>query len=130
MPGRRSTWCTGGGNYGWNVTEGFSCFSPSRGCDETDLEQPVVDYGRQFGCSVTGGYVYRGAAFPSLRGAYVYADFCSGIVWGLQRDGPDVTFNEIVAETDLNISSFGEDEGGELYATAFDGLVYRVRPAG
>ena len=115
-----------GGNYGWNVTEGTRCFQPSSGCDTSGLQAPVIDYGHNQGCSVTGGYVYRGQEQPSLRGVYLYADFCSGIVWGLRHDGQELVDARIVAEPDVNVSSFGEDAAGELYVTGFDGVVCRV----
>lgn len=79
------------------------------------------------GCSVTGGYVYRGAADTALRGAYLYADFCSGAIWGLRHDGGGMTDQRLLLDTSLGIVSFGEDAAGELYITAFDGQVYRVR---
>ncbi|MBI4328886.1 MAG: PQQ-dependent sugar dehydrogenase [Chloroflexi bacterium] len=116
-----------GGNYGWNMLEGDLCFRPSSGCDRTRLEPPVLAYGRDLGCSVTGGYVYRGAASHALRGVYVYADFCSGRLWGLRYDSQAITVQRELARTGLQIASFGEDEAGELYILAFDGGVYRVR---
>lgn len=80
-----------GRNYGWNVMEGFHCFQPSNGCNQEGLELPVFEYGRDDGCSVTGGYVYRGSRLPSLYGAYVYGDFCTGKIWALRYDGTKVT---------------------------------------
>ena len=115
-----------GGNYGWNVMEGADCFEPSRNCRREGLELPVWDYDHSLGCSVTGGYVYRGQAIPWLQGAYVYGDFCSGFVWGLRYDGARVTEHALLLDSGLNISSFGEDDAGELYVTAFDGVVYRI----
>ena len=76
-----------GGNYGWNVLEGTHCFSPKTGCDPTGKALPVLEYPINGGCSVIGGYVYRAAAIPSLAGAYVYGDFCSGKVSALRYDG-------------------------------------------
>ena len=111
-------------NYGWSVMEGRECFSPPQGCDASDLEPPVTQYGRDGGCSVTGGYVYRGTRLPALRGAYVYGDFCSGRVWALRHDGSEVTEGGLVADTDLPISSFGVDGAGELYVLSLDGGVY------
>ena len=76
---------------------------------------------------MTGGYVYRGQAIPWLQGAYVYGDFCSGLIWGLRYDGVMVTEQALLLDSGLNISSFGEDEAGELYVTVFfDGGVYRI----
>ena len=79
-----------GGNYGWNVMEGSRCFRSSS-CTADDFEPPVAEYGRDLGCSITGGYVYRGQRLPELRGVYLYADYCSGRIWGLRHDGERVT---------------------------------------
>ncbi len=115
-----------GGNYGWTVMEGSECFEPARNCRRDGLELPVWEYDHSLGCSVTGGYVYRGQAIPWLQGAYVYGDFCSGFIWGLRYDGNEVTQQALLLDSGLNVSSFGEDEDGELYVTAFDGGVYRI----
>ena len=114
-----------GRNYGWTVMEGYECFNPSTGCGEADLEPPVAVYSHEEGCSVTGGYVYRGQRLPSLYGAYVYGDFCSGKIWALRYDGAQVTEHIEVAETDLSISSFGQGREGEMYILSFDGRIYR-----
>ena len=113
-----------GGNYGWNVMEGSHCFRRER-CDSRGLEMPVAEYGRDGGCSVTGGYVYRGRRLPSLYGAYLYGDFCSGKIWALRRDGAAVTEQMLIADTGLSISSFGEDPSGEVYVLTFEGAIYR-----
>ena len=113
-------------NYGWNVMEGRSCFRPSAGCDQTGLEQPIWQYGRSDGCSVTGGYVYRSRGLPSLMGAYLYGDFCSGKIWGLRYDGVAVTEHALVAESNLNITSFGQDLGGNLYILSRNEGIYRL----
>ncbi len=113
-----------GRNYGWNLMEGSKCFRPTN-CDTRGLEMPVAEYGRDGGCSVTGGYVYRGSRQPALYGAYLYADFCSGKIWALRHDGAAVTEQMLIADTGLSISSFGEDESGEVYVLTFEGAVYR-----
>ena len=117
-----------GGNYGWNVAEGSHCYPPSRSaCDRSDMLPPVVEYPLERGtCSVTGGYVYRGSRLPALAGVYVYADFCGGQVWALRFDGREVAERALVADTGLQIPSFGEGPDGELYILAFDGRVYRL----
>ncbi len=115
-------------NYGWNIMEGGACHSPPQGCDASGLEPPVAEYGRDGGCSVTGGHVYRGHRVPALRGAYVYGDFCSGKVWALRHDGQAVAEHALLADTDLRISSFGVDEAGELYLLSFDGGIYMLAP--
>ena len=112
-------------NYGWNVMEGSHCYR-REGCDTRGLELPVVEYGRDGGCSVTGGYVYRGRRLPSLYGAYLYGDFCSGKIWALRHDGAAVTEQMLIADTGLSISSFGEDASGEVYVLTFEGAVYRL----
>ncbi len=114
-----------GGNYGWDVMEGFHCFEPRTNCDQTGLVMPVWEYPHSQGGSVTGGYVYRGPSAPSLAGRYVYADFVSGRIWALTYENGQAE-NEDLFDTNLNISSFGIDEDGELYVLAFDGNVYRL----
>lgn len=112
-----------GGNYGWNVMEGSRCFN-SASCNADDFEPPVTEYGRDAGCSITGGYVYRGQRLPELRGVYLYADFCSGRIWGLRRDGERVTEQAQLARAGFQVPSFGEDGAGEVYVLGFDGGVY------
>ena len=110
-------------NYGWNIMEGDECYA--RSCDERGLELPIAVYGRDDGCSITGGYVYRGSRFPSLYGAYVYGDFCSGKIWALRYDGSRVTESIQIADTKIRISSFAEDTDGELYILDLEGEIYR-----
>ena len=105
--------------------EGSKCFRPTN-CDTRGLEMPVAEYGREGGCSVTGGYVYRGRRLPTLYGAYLYADFCSGKIWALRHDGAAVTEQMLVADTGLSISSFGEDASGEVYVLTFEGAIHRL----
>ncbi len=114
----------GGENYGWNVMEGFHCYNADS-CDESGLVLPIAEYPHSEGNSVTGGYVYRGAAIPELVGQYVYGDFGSGRVWRAQQQNGEWT-NEPLLESGLNIASFGEDEAGELYVVAINGGVYRL----
>ncbi len=103
----------GGENYGWNVMEGEHCFG-SANCNQQGLVLPVAEYNHSLGCSITGGFVYRGQRYPDLRGIYFYADYCSGRIWGLRRAGADWE-SQLLLETNLSISSFGEDEAGEIY---------------
>ena len=112
-------------NYGWKIMEGGHCFESSA-CDRTGLEMPVAEYGREGGCSVTGGYVYRGSRLPSLYGAYVYGDYCTGRIWALRHDGEEVTEQMQIVDSSLRIPSFGEDAAGELYVLSFDGKIYRL----
>ncbi len=114
----------GGENYGWNEMEGAHCFR-SGDCDPASFVLPIAEYGRDGGCTVVGGYVYRGAAFPSLQGAYFFADYCSGKIWSLRENGGAWDMEEVL-QTNLSISSFGEDQAGELYLVDFGGTVYQV----
>lgn len=114
----------GGENYGWSQMEGMHCFRA--GCSTAGLTLPVAEYNHTLGCSVTGGFVYRGAASPSLRGLYFYADYCSGRLWTLERQGSNWV-NTLALNTGYSITTFGEDEMGELYAAnAQNGILYRV----
>jgi len=112
-----------GGNYGWNLREGLHRFGSADAGKPTDpFIDPVVEYGRDDGVSVTGGYVYRGAD-PTLRGVYLYADYAMGTIWGLRRraDGT-IVGPEVVARRPRSlISSFGEANDGTLYVTTFEG---------
>jgi glucose/arabinose dehydrogenase len=115
-----------GKNYGWNIMEGSQCYEPPSDCDTRGLVLPVYEYDHSRGSSVTGGYVYHGESLPMLEGIYVYADFVSGNIWGLAYTPQETARNFILAETGLNISSFGLDADGELYFTAFDGNIYQL----
>lgn len=114
-----------GGNYGWRLREGKHAFKDD-GARKEPLEEPVAEYGREIGGSVTGGHVYRGKRFPALEGTYVFADFVSGTFLGLRREGTSVVGPNIILEQPKNISSIAADLDGELYALAFDGHVYRI----
>jgi glucose/arabinose dehydrogenase len=116
-----------GGNYGWNVQEGFECFR-AQTCDASTLLPPVLQYGRGDGVSVTGGYVYRGRQLGELYGAYVYGDFGSRKVWAIRHDGTAITDSALVLTAPVNITSFGEDEAGELYVLGYDGRIFRFLP--
>jgi glucose/arabinose dehydrogenase len=115
-------------NYGWNPTEGTECYL-EEGCDTTGFTLPVMEYPHDFGCSVTGGYVYRGEGMPDLQGQYLFADFCSGLLWsGSSDDGETWTMSAPVG-TGLGISTFGEDADGNLYVTDLGGGgVYLIVP--
>ena len=117
----------GGENYGWKVMEGLYCFQPGPDCNAPRFTPPIAVYGRGGGCSVTGGYVYRGAAYPALVGAYVFGDYCSGLVWTLRRDADGAWRMTLRGELDARITSFGEDEAGEIYITDDGGRVLRLR---
>jgi glucose/arabinose dehydrogenase len=117
-----------GVNYGWRVMEGAHCFRPSSGCVRTGKTLPLTEYRHSNGrCSITGGYVYRGTAYPDLVGAYFFADYCSGEIWFVDRRASRGVTPIRAIDTRAQITSFGEDEAGELYVTAAGGTVYRVR---
>jgi glucose/arabinose dehydrogenase len=114
-----------GGNYGWRPMEGRACYDPSSGCESPEFIMPIAQYEHGGGrCSVTGGYVYGGSAVSELTATYVFGDYCSGeiLTW---RDGEQT----VLVDTDMLISSFGEDAAGELYVVDLDGAVYRLEDA-
>jgi glucose/arabinose dehydrogenase len=114
-----------GANYGWNTMEGSLCFA-NPACSSVGLTLPVTEYLHGSGdCSVTGGYIYRGSN-AALKGIYLYGDFCSGRIWGLRRNGA-VFENRLLIDTTFQISTFGEDESGELYVADYaTGNIYRI----
>lgn len=117
----------GGENYGWRRMEGTHCFSPPSGCNPGDLVLPVIEYNHSGGaCSVTGGYVYRGASSPRLQGMYIYGDYCNGRIWGATRNGAAPPTIRELLDTQFFISTFGEDMNGELYVADHGGAVYRL----
>jgi glucose/arabinose dehydrogenase len=117
-----------GDNLGWKIMEGFHCFSPSSGCDMTGLKLPIAEYDRGVGYSVTGGYVYRGGLYPDMFGLYFFADYGTGRIWTLQETTPGTWQRTQRVDTPVSISSFGEDESGEIYFTAYSsGEVYQLR---
>jgi glucose/arabinose dehydrogenase len=119
----------GGANLGWSIMEGTHCFDPARGCNQAGLVLPVFEYPHGEGCSVTGGYVYRGTALPELAGHYFYGDFCSGWVRSFRYTGDGVTDTWEWAGnlgTVASLTSFGTDGLGELYVLSGGGDVYRI----
>ena len=119
----------GGENYGWRLMEGLHCFNPIN-CDMTGLTLPVTEYNHTLGCSVTGGYVYRGTTYPRMQGLYFYGDFCSGRIWGLRRVSGAWQATELLDST-LGISTFGEDEQGNLYVANYNnGTIFSVTDNG
>jgi glucose/arabinose dehydrogenase len=107
----------GGLNFGWNRLEGFECFEPRSGCNETGFTPPVAAYGHDFGCAVIGGVVVRDPDQPLLDGGYVFSDSCSGILWVLDAGDTDRQEPTIVAESNRSISSIELDEDGTVLAT-------------
>jgi len=132
---------TGGENYGWDIFEGSQCFEPTPpavSCpDRTPFTFPVLEYSHAQGCSVIGGYAYRGCALPDLRGTYFYSDFCRsfvrtfrGVVGGVAQERRDRSEDvEPAGARKLdNVVSFGEDARGEIYVVDRDGELYRIVP--
>jgi hypothetical protein len=118
-----------GKNYGWRIMEGFHCYNPSNNCDTSGLTMPVWEYGHneEGGWSITGGYVYRGKDAGELEGKYIYADFVSGNIWSLELNDGTVV-NKLLFDTDYAISTFGIDEGSELYfANYSNGRIYKFK---
>jgi glucose/arabinose dehydrogenase len=134
---------TVGGNYGWNRMEGFHCFSPSTGCQTPDLLLPIFEYSHNGSngvssgvCSITGGYVYRGSQIPSLVGTYLFADYCggTGTLYGI-HNGDTTATSFPTGVSGEPVTSFGEDQSGELYVVTDSvfgghGRVYKVVRAG
>jgi glucose/arabinose dehydrogenase len=114
-----------GRNYGWRILEGTRCYRPREDCERSGFEPPLDEYPHRRGrCSVTGGYVYRGEAIPELTGTYLFADFCSGEIFGLNGRR-----RSILLATDLAIASFGEDEAGEVFVVDLSGTIHRIASA-
>lgn len=122
---------TRGGNYGWRLMEGAHCYNPAIACPTEGLVVPVMEYGHEGGrCSIIGGYVYRGRAMPPLQGTYIAGDFCSGeLVAFRQSDrGAGVAGPRVLLRAGFRISSFGQDEAGELYVVDHGGGIYQLVP--
>jgi uncharacterized protein (TIGR03437 family) len=115
----------GGEDYGWNIMEGLHCYNRPT-CNMQGLTLPVAEYTHDLGCSITGGFVYRGRVSPNLRGLYFYSDDCSGRLWALERQGNTFPTRQVLS-TGFNVTTFGEDEAGEIYlANAGNGTVHHL----
>jgi glucose/arabinose dehydrogenase len=101
-------------NYGWNVWEGLSCYNTAT-CSPTGFEPPILDYGHNPACSITGGYVYRGSAIPAIRGHYFYSDYCAGFLRSFRYENGVAVDQKDWGLTASAVESFGVDFGGELY---------------
>lgn len=114
-----------GANFGWNYYEGNQ---PYQGTPPKNLETifPIEVYDHSLGCSVTGGYVYRGKSLPAWFGVYIYGDYCTGNIWGLLQNSDGSWQNELLFELPAYITSFGQDEVGEIYLVSITGVVYRL----
>ena len=116
---------TNGNNYGWNIREGANCFN-ANACVTAGLIDPIHEYGRSEGTSVTGGYVYRGTNIPSLTGFYVFADFTTGRIWSIDSSAQSLVDSDLLIDSSLNIASFGQANSGELYVVNFGGTLHRI----
>lgn len=125
----------GGQNYGWKVMEGTRCSNRDAcpasvpACDSPAFTDPVLEYNHETGCSVTGGYVYRGASLPQHRGTYFFGDFCTGQIWGAARQGDGFVVRRL-AETAGSFTSFGENQAGELFLVTLTGRLLRLEGQG
>ena len=138
----------GGVNFGWNILEGNHCYKEHKLCESKDVTFPIFEYPHDAnylktligwaqkdvnGCSVTGGYVYRGKNKPKLYGRYFFGDYCTGKVWSLKNNDGDIDIKEHTNELLENmnkkqfyLSSFGEDQEGELYLIDYSGSLYSI----
>jgi putative heme-binding domain-containing protein len=116
-----------GENFGWNVFEGFERFS-NRYCTEgAAYVPPVFAYGRKFGPSVTGGFVYRGDPKSSFYGVYIFGDYQSQRIWGLTQENRKLKKIRQIAHLSQGVVSFGSDDSGNLYVVGYDGTIYKMR---
>ncbi len=118
-----------GMNYGWNIREGANCFMPATGCSTANLVDPVTEYSRGAGASITGGYVYRGSTITSLVGWYVFGDFVTGQIFAVPADSQPTIAPTELEDTNLQISTFAEGIDGEIYLIHYtDGTIYQLVP--
>jgi glucose/arabinose dehydrogenase len=110
-----------GQNYGWNTMEGMHCFNPPSGCNMTGLTLPIAEYSHAEGDAIIGGFVYRGSLLNGLQGAYVFGDLGTGKIWKLVEGPPNTWTRTLLNQSGLTISSFGQDQNGELYVVDIGG---------
>ena len=116
----------GGQNYGWRCYEGNHPYNTSGCQSQSSYEAAFAEYSHSLGCSVTGGYVYRGSNYPDMQGVYFYGDYCSGRIWGLKQENGN-WYGQMLLDTTHSISTFGEDEAGNIYlANLSSGTIYRL----
>lgn len=118
-----------GGNHGWNRFEGNDDFAKKTKLAIDRHDKPVAWYGHEWGGSITGGNVYRGRTFPALDGSYFFGDYMTGNLWRTRKDSTGKYQTELARRTGRSISSFGEDDEGELFLLSFDGGIYRIVPS-
>ena len=116
----------GGINYGWRCYEGNHTYNSANCLPSSSYTFPVYDYPHSEGCSVTGGYVYRGNAFPILQGRYLYTDYCSGKIWSLKKNGANWVNEQLFQDASANFTTFGESKDGELFIGTISGKLYQI----
>jgi glucose/arabinose dehydrogenase len=118
-----------GQNYGWNTMEGMHCFNPPSGCNMTGLTLPIAEYSHSEGDAIIGGFVYHGSLLSDLQGAYIFGDLGTGKIWELVEGPPNTFTRTLLNQTGLTISSFGQDQNGELYVVDIgNGRVLKIVP--
>jgi glucose/arabinose dehydrogenase len=129
----RATRASGGGrgvNFGWDDMEARHCYEPMSGCLTSGRALPMIEYAHAVSgtanCAVTGGYVYRGARFALLRGGYFFGDYCSGRIWVVSATGPSQASATLLSISAPGITSFGQDEDGELYVVTQNGTIRQI----
>lgn len=120
---------TRGGNYGWRVCEGAHLRGSTAPCNNAAFIDPVAEYDHAAGCSITGGYVFRGASIPALAGVYLYGDFCSGTIWALRETTGAAPVVQPAISSGLSVVSFAESNDGEQYVVDLGGTLHRIVPA-
>jgi glucose/arabinose dehydrogenase len=113
-------------NFGWSRREGTHPYKDAAGADTSGLTGPVFDYGRNLGCSVIGGFVYRGTNLPEFQGVYLFGDYCSGNIMGLIHKSGNTWESKVLFNSPYKISSFEEDQNGEIYLVDLNGGIYRL----
>jgi hypothetical protein len=103
-----------GANYGWSIVEGTHKFNDEQKAGPTPISKPVAEHSHAEARAMTGGLIYNGSALPELKGAYIYADYSTGRIWGIRHDGKEVTWHKLIADSTLQITGFGTDSKGEM----------------
>jgi glucose/arabinose dehydrogenase len=115
-------------NYGWNIMEGAHCLNPPSGCNMSGLTLPIAEYDHSEGNAIIGGYVYAGSAIPSLQQAYLFGDLGTGKIWMLRENPPGTWTRTLLTTVGSEISSFGQDQAGEVYVLELGGTLLRIDP--
>jgi len=117
-----------GGNYGWKPCEGAHLRGSSTACGNAAFIDPIAEYDHSQGCSITGGYVYRGTSIPGLFGVYLFGDFCSGTIWTLRETSGGAPLVESAISSGLSVVSFGQSLDGEVYVVNLGGTLHKIIP--